>query len=93
MEPLLAHKPLVSCRGNHEIEILLSADNATMTAAAARYPYPQDPTAATLATGPNVGAWFVQQTDTTFATTAGHGWVFRRAFQLGVQQAPGPGQR
>lgn len=53
--------------------MLLSADNATMHAAAARYPLPQDPSL--LATGPNVGAWFVEQTGTGFTSTAGHGWV------------------
>ena len=40
-QPLLARLPLVSCRGNHEIEQLLEAQNATSTAANARYPYPQ----------------------------------------------------
>lgn len=41
MQPLMSRLPLISTRGNHEIEQLLAADNATMVAAAARYPYPQ----------------------------------------------------
>ncbi|PSC76955.1 purple acid phosphatase 15 isoform X2 [Micractinium conductrix] len=69
-QPLLARLPLVSCRGNHEIEQLLEAQNATSTAANARYPYPQDP--ARIATQPNIGAWFLDQQGTAVAGGA-HG--------------------
>ena len=41
MQPLLASVPLIQTCGNHETETLALADNATFTAANARYPVPQ----------------------------------------------------
>ncbi|KAL4420451.1 hypothetical protein ABPG75_010107 [Micractinium tetrahymenae] len=68
-QALLANKPLISVRGNHEIEQLLAQDNATMMSAAARYPYPQDP--AVVDTGPNIGAYYLNQTGTTLDGSSG----------------------
>ena len=41
MQPLLSQVPMVSTRGNHEVELLVLADNTTMTSVNARFPIPQ----------------------------------------------------
>ncbi|EFN59723.1 hypothetical protein CHLNCDRAFT_133298 [Chlorella variabilis] len=61
MQPLLARAPLMATGGNHEIEQLLLDNNATFTAVNARYPVPQDPDSETLMTGPNYGAYYLNQ--------------------------------
>ncbi|PRW44351.1 purple acid phosphatase 23 isoform X1 [Chlorella sorokiniana] len=70
-QPVLGTKPLISCRGNHEIEVLLSMDNTTMMAAAARYPYPQDP--AKIDTAANVGIFYLEQFGTNTVNSSGRG--------------------
>ncbi|KAL4422377.1 hypothetical protein ABPG75_008574 [Micractinium tetrahymenae] len=63
MQPLLSRVPLMATGGNHEIEQLLLANNATFTAVNARYPVPQEPGSDTLMTGPNLGIYYLNQTE------------------------------
>ncbi|KAL4419216.1 hypothetical protein ABPG77_010658 [Micractinium sp. CCAP 211/92] len=62
-QPLLSRVPLMATGGNHEIEQLLLADNATFTAVNARYPVPQEPGSEDLMTGPNLGIYYLNQTE------------------------------
>jgi hypothetical protein len=67
-QPLFSRVPFVGTGGNHEIELLLTNDNATNTAVNARYPMPQDPESEELMTGPNFGVYYLDYLNATPST-------------------------